>query len=339
MERESKQSSPVDRTRYLNIVYFVESARSHTIRVNLKYARWGLGLTAIIGSWAIGSIVWILSLQVQVTQTRERLETSLTTIFDYQIKNDKVFDLAYPADATNSYYSESAHLASNNPLVDQGQAKQDPSLPAQKSTITVAAVPAATKNAEKISEKQQGRVSVTPSDKNLDSGKEAKEAQNFATAAETGTGTTTSKPKSTDTKSDDFIEITAAKISKTGNKIDVVFDINNLQEEKADGYVWAVATFTNPDGTFTYVGAPQTAKLDPATGQITSAKSGYRFSIQRYKKKDFEFNTPSTKNWKLSKLTINYTDINRKNESQINIPVDQLALTEQSDQAPTMLKF
>ena len=118
MRREKNQSPSSDRTRYLNIVYFVESARSHTIRINLRYARWAVAAGVVICGWTIGSIFWIFSLQVQTGKTRDRLATALTTIFDYQIKNEKVFDVAYPTDATNSYYSELAQLPSNNPIAE-----------------------------------------------------------------------------------------------------------------------------------------------------------------------------------------------------------------------------
>ena len=123
MDHESSHPSSGDRTRYLNIVYFIESARSHTLRINLAHARWAAGASILVFTWAVGSIFWITALRFQITAARNRLETSLTAIFDYQIKNDKVFDLAYPPDATNGYYSESAQLASNNPLVEKTLAK------------------------------------------------------------------------------------------------------------------------------------------------------------------------------------------------------------------------
>ena len=92
MERTATQPAHNDRTRYINFVYFVESARSHTIRINLKYARWTVGGVLVVFAWAAGSVFWIASLRWQVQETRDRLESSLTTIFDYQIKNDKVFE-------------------------------------------------------------------------------------------------------------------------------------------------------------------------------------------------------------------------------------------------------
>lgn len=323
MERESNQSPAVGRKRYLNIVYFVESARSHTIRLNLRYARWVIGFAAIVCAWAIGSIFWILSLNMQVSETRERLETSLTTIFDYQIKNDKVFETAYPADATNSYYSESAHLASNNPLRESDQPKQEAPKPSEKPVTTQ------TDN-RNLNPPESPATATQEKSTNQPSAVTANAELNKATA---------NSSQQNQAPVQKFINITAAKISKVGHKISLVFDINNLQHEKAEGYIWAIATFKGQDGEPKHIGAPNTAKIDPATGQIKSAKSAYRFSIQRFKKKDFEFKAPSGKDWKLTKLTIHFTDLEQTNEDLINIPVDQLALREGVDQPITDIKL
>lgn len=353
MERPATQPSPNDRTRYLNIVYFVESARSHTIRVNLRYARWGLGLAAIVCAWSAGSIFWILTLQFQVSETRERLESSLTTIFDYQIKNDKVFEIAYPADQTNSYYSEAAQLASNNPVSDPSQAKNPAPHPEDKLTLAKTESPAqktgempAAKSVDAPVGKAVPVVAAKMTDKPIEkipAKPNTPEAQStltpvHATAAVADANVNSETPRA-NPSSEALVNITAAQISKTGNKIALVFDINNLSEERADGYIWAVAKFTMPDGQSTYVGAPQSLKLDPANGQIKSVKSAYRFSIQRFKKKDFEIKAPAIKDWKLAKLTIHFTDINRQKEDQINIPVDQLAVNSDVDKPYTEIKL
>jgi hypothetical protein len=127
------------------------------------------------------------------------------------------------------------------------------------------------------------------------------------------------------------IEVSGAKISKIGNKLELVFDIHNPHSERAAGYIWAVAAFATPDGKTMHVGAPSHLQLEVDSGKVKAFKTGYRFSIQRYKKKDFEFKTPSAKDWKLTKMTIHFSDLTRKNEQAVNVPVDQLASAQSSE--------
>jgi hypothetical protein len=338
MERSSKQLAQSDRTRYLNIVYFVESARSHTIRINLKYARWAVGFVAIIVTWAAGSVFWILSLKNHVHDTRQRLESSLTTIFDYQIKNDRVFEIAYPADATKSYYSEAAQLASNNPVMDPkstnpSSGSSSPSSSAQ----TASRAPEVTVSNQPSSSTVTGSIAKTqPDEKPISARTDPKQAP--AVSSTTTSNAPTQKStivaasfdSTTPVRSDNakpLIEVSGAKISRAENKIELNFDINNRRTERAAGYIWAVAAFSSPDGKTSHSGAPYHVQIDTNSGKITSVRSAYRFAILRYKKKNFEFKTPATKDWKLTKVTIHFTDVNHQKEDVVNVPVDQLAIS------------
>ena len=312
MDHESSYPSSGDRTRYLNIVYFIESARSHTIRINLAHARWAAGASILVFTWAVGSIFWITALRFQITAARNRLETSLTTIFDYQIKNDKVFDLAYPPDATNGYYSESAQLASNNPLVEKTVAK-DP--------VEGAAVKKPDPAHDKPLVKSQTKALLNDTEKSLEKPAPQTSAQP-SVAAEASHETL-----------ERLIEISNAKISKTGSKYSLVFDINNLSKKKAEGYIWTVASFASENGQTTLSAAPEQTKIDGTTGDIVSIKSAYRFSIQRYKNKVFDFKTPAGKNWKLSALKIHFSDVVGTAKDAVEIPVDQVATPSAGGQA------
>ena len=343
MDRAANQPVQNDRTRYLNIVYFVESARSHTIRINLRYARWAIGAAAIVVAWAAGSIFWIASLRWQVEETRERLESSLTTIFDYQIKNDKVFELAYPVDATKSYYSEAAQLASNNPTTETKV--QTPAADLTKPAVNTPTsdIKPAGSSAKPDSTATVAKVEAKPTEATVKSDVQPSQAPVasqpglLASAATTQAQPVTKIVDNAAAKpaevAGSLLDISGTKLARIGNRIELVFDINNRRPERASGYIWAVATFSGQNGKTMYSGAPNHLQLESTSGKIKSFKSGYRFAIQRYKKKDFEFKTPASKDWKLTKVTIHFTDMNNSKEDVINVPVEQLA-SGQGSEAP-----
>lgn len=346
MERSANQPVQNDRTRYLNIVYFVESARSHTIRINLRYARWAIGAAAIIFAWAAGSVFWIVSLRWQVDETRERLESSLTTIFDYQIKNDKVFELAYPAEATKSYYSEAAQLASNNPVMDSkssGSSTDEISpTKASQPPVTADSKPPV---AQKVSTTAPEIKPTAKAEENKPQPMAAANqvaspapavtvvSQSAATSIQPAATASVVAPSPGNLAQDNaaLIDVSGAKITKSGNKLELVFDINNRKPERALGYIWAVAAFAGADGKTIYSAAPNHVQFDAGAGKIKSFKTAYRFAIQRYKKKDFEFKAPAIKDWKLTKMTIHFTDINNSKEEVVNVPVDHFASSQSAE--------
>jgi hypothetical protein len=302
MDAESKRASTAERNRYLNIVYFVESARSHTIRINLRHAKYAVGAAIAVAVWALSASVWIMILRHDLSQIKERLESSLSAVFEYQIKNEKVFEIAYPADSTNSYYSETAQLASNNPLSDDAP-EQIP----QKSP-------------------EKPEPSAAPKETTI------------ATAKTTPPPTAPNGEESPTTSN--LISISAARLAKTGSKMTLNFAITNSNPKKAEGYIWAIATFASTDGKNVAVIAPAHAKLDKQTTAIASFKTGYRFSIQRFKDKTFEFRIPAElEEAKMAKLSILFTDLEGETNGVVELPVDTLAVNQSSDFPMTSLRF
>jgi hypothetical protein len=331
MRRATNKPSHGERNRFLNIVYFVESARSHTIRINLTYARWAIALALIVVAWSIGSLFWIAHLQYQSAKTHDRLEHALTTIFDYQIKNEKIFDEAYPPESTNGYYSELAQLPSNNPVAETTAPQQLKSetktqdkntqtqplaktAPLPKSPTQVAESPKktttpgietnGTAGAGVSSVSKSTELSITPSTQSLDSAGPS-------------------------------LEISAAKLSKTDAHIDLNFTMKNKNPERAEGFIWAVAVIAQENGEAKPVVAPIHTRIDSKSGAILAPTSGYRFSILKFKNKEFEFKAPGRSTWKLTKLTIHYTNVEGRNEQKIEIPVEQVAITNVADTPAT----
>jgi hypothetical protein len=335
MRRANNKPSHGERTRYLNIVYFVESARSHTIRVNLTYARWAVALAAIVAVWSIGSLFWIGHLQYQSARTHDRLEQALTTIFDYQIKNEKVFDEAYPPESTNGYYSELAQLPSNNPVGD-----------ITPTTTAKVDVKPSEKNIQATTAAKTASLAQPPAQPQLQASEVTKKAVSAVSQAQTThpvTSAVVSKASEVSAVADSTftnasgpqLEISGAKLSKADGHIYLNFNMKNKNLARAEGFIWAVAIIAQESGDAKPVVAPIHTRIDAKSGAILAPKTAYRFSILKFKNKEFEFKAPSKSNWKLSKLTIHYTNIEGRNEQKIEIPVEQVAISNIADTPAT----
>ena len=331
MDAGDKRVPLPGRARYLNIVYFIESARSHTIRINLRHASWALAAGIVLCAWSLGSILWIASLNREVDGTRNSLESALATVFDYQIKNDKVFELAYPIDATNSYYSETAQLASNNPLADKHlQNSEAATTPIEQKPKALEALKAVRSESTNLPEVKNEQSQHAAEDSNADKS---------ATASAQADAPTKSNAKK-DQGIGKLISISAPKITKSDTKMSLQFSITNSVAQKAEGYIWAVAAIQGGNGVTISIIAPNQAKLDRDSGQIASIKAAYRFSIQRFKDKSFEFSIPpGIKDWKLTQLTIGFSDVNGTNTEHVDLPVDSLAINTTSETMLDQNKF
>jgi len=307
----------------------VESARSHTIRINLRYARWTLGLLAIIAVWSVSSIFWIGHLKYQAGKTHDRLEQALTTIFDYQIKTEKIFDEAYPAEDTSGYYAELAQLPSNNPVADEksSTAKPNKTEPQRQ---------------EKVVNKQVA-VQSPSSDESVRAAQNTTEKKTIALKSPDLKSTTSTKielaaqqtSNKVETVQKPELEISGAKLSKANGKIYLNFNMKNKNPDRAEGFIWAVALMTSETGESKQLAAPNHTRIDNKSGEILAPKSAYRFSILKFKNKEFDFKPPGSPAWKLTKLTVHYTNIEGKFEQKIEIPVEQVAIPSVADTPST----
>jgi hypothetical protein len=307
MDRDSSENKFTPRNQFLNIVYFVESAKTHSLRINLRHARWGLAFCALTCLWAVGSIAWVALLESQIRGTREHLATSLTAIFAYQVKIEKIFEVAYPSDATTNYYSESAQLPANNPIIDNKSTIDK--IPKSVDDAGLETVAAATYNSNGV-----------PAAEYVES--KAKSEGNVAPATKTVAGAS----------SETLIRISAAKAAIDGNRIALVFDITNPNSTKAEGYVWAVAKINRSGQAALFVGAPNYVKISPASGEISQISTAYRFSIRSFKRKEFEMVVPAGQAWTIGEVTIHFSDVKGTFDSKASAAVDALVTSVPSGQ-------
>jgi hypothetical protein len=264
------------RERHLNIVYFIDSAKSHSIRINLTAARWLLAISIGVVLWSLLSIAWILNLGWTLDQSRGHLTTALKNLFQYQVKYEGIFEEAYPEESTQSYFSAESQSEINNP-VKEPLAKPD-----------IETLP----DYEESGLSSKPTVAVKDMPKSVDA-------------------TAKTKPVTTENQQNSALSIgisNAAVVAGNG-KMELVFDIANREENhRAEGYIWAEATIKLNDGTLKKIVAPAHAKVG-SDGSVESFTSTYKFSIQRFKRKDFSFLVPNDETWKLAEVQVTYVDV------------------------------
>jgi hypothetical protein len=84
------------RKRQLNVIYFIDSSKTHTLTMSLNQFRWVLVFFLILLLWSGISIAIVAGLQVEKSSLKQRLQVALSTVFDYETRVDNVFELAYP---------------------------------------------------------------------------------------------------------------------------------------------------------------------------------------------------------------------------------------------------
>jgi hypothetical protein len=336
MDRDSSEPSYAGRRQFLNIVYFVESAKTHTLRINLRHARWAVCVACLVCLWALGSIAWIVALESQIRGTRIHLASSLAAIFDYQIKTDKIFEAAYPSDTTTNYYSESAQLPSNNPVIDSKSTIEKVSgaekvaTLAQSGTPTPASVPttalthaatlppaiaqATSPSVERPTtavDNKSAVKSITPV--------KVETAGKSPTQASESTGNGTTKP---------LLKLSDTKLSILTDKISLAFNLTNPNTTKAEGYIWAVAKITRDGLPPSFLPAPAYVHINSKNGEITDSSSAYRFSIKSFKSKSFDFVVPPGGRWTVSEVNIHISDLAGTFDRKTSLPFDAIATAE-----------
>ena len=308
MAKEAAAQTQVPRERHLNIVYFIDSSRTHSIRVNLMHARWLLAGAIGLSIWSFLSLAWIVSLGHVLNTTRSHLSSALSSIFDYQVKYDKIFDVAYPDAAQQGYYAEGSHLPANNPITPDDRAAEKAISDSLTSKDSVMANPSL----------QNPPITVTK-DIAATEAANAANAKSSANAVAAKYSDPTSMSDASEVKTG-ALDIRNSSLTKSSDKLNLEFDmINRESKHKAEGYVWAIIGLKLADGSIKNIVAPTTARLN-GNGVVERPTSTYRFSIQRYKKKDFSFSAPASEGWSIASVKIVYSDLTGKNQKETIVP-------------------
>ena len=262
--------------RRLNIIYFVDSAKTRSVSIPIGRLNILIAFIFIIFSWSFISLFVIAWLGVEQRELSTRLKASLATIFEYQSRFDNVYELAYPPamhlpDAgfdpalTGLRAEEYAEQPSGETMASSGS--QRPSAPASVES------PAAPVIDPKVEQKRLtvDAVVAKPEPK-ADPGPVAS-----ASSQQGASG------------SESFVSVGNTALERSPHGISLNFELTNRSTKtRTEGYIWAIAEFSGDDGQRQFVGAPRELKLSANGEPINPEKATY-FGIKRFKKQSFQF--------------------------------------------------
>lgn len=252
--------------RFLNIIYFVDSEATKSIKLSVRTFRLLVVLFFGIIAWTAASSFIIFQSYSKNQALETELRTSLTTIFDFQTRYEGVYEEAYP-----NRVSE---------VQEQETETQIETSEVKKASVVVKP----TKQQEKVAEVMHNKEKPAAA-------KEKKEASKpIASKKVEFAKPTKDKAIESAEEASQQVAIENPLFKKQSeSSFQLQFDLRNTQSpKKAEGYVWAVAQVDLEDGTTIRLSTPNNVALN--TNDAPDSKSGLkRFSIRYYKRKKLNF--------------------------------------------------
>jgi hypothetical protein len=87
----------VERKRYLNIIYFVDSRRTRTLKYSIERSYLTVAIIAASMLWSVVSTALLLRDRIVIREMTDHSEKLLGLVFNYQTRYDEVYEKAYPA--------------------------------------------------------------------------------------------------------------------------------------------------------------------------------------------------------------------------------------------------
>lgn len=305
--------------RQLNIIYFVDSSRTRTIKLPLGRVSVLLLLFAAVALWSVGSAFLLNGAYEERADLTKKLRTSLATVFDYETRFDGVYDVAYPSGKATP--ASTVALAKPQPAAKPTPTQPVPSvasalskLPAEEPSGTVDEVDAAADGGESIANAPTAiPPQATPAAKPVPRARElpenaaAMQAKALAEKTEGASGAP--------------IVVGNPVIENGSNALLVKFDLTNKSAGRAEGYIWAVAAFKDEKGATTFIADPPNVGVQ-ADGDVADVTKSSNFGIRKFKKMSFSFPVGKELNGTFTGIKIGVTDKSGANRTTYNVPVE-----------------
>ncbi len=247
-----------ERVRFLNVIYFVDSHRTRSLKFTLKTAAFSVTLLLALLSWsfiASGLLYREYSINSELRVHSRKL---LGAIFTYQTRYDEVYELAYPGDhqslaAKSSVSNEDKALKTEDNDLDGLDTSDAPSI---KTGENMAAVSQASE--------------ATPKEKVV-----------------------SHAPRPAETKAEVPIAIENFSEEMQDSTLIVRFALKNLATpNKTSGRVNAQASFTDDNKQVTAIEMRPGEADDDQGSEGADPSSDQHFNIRYYKNKVFRFDPP-----------------------------------------------
>ncbi len=309
VEQSNHTANRLGRRPELNVIYFVDAKRTRSFRLSLTAVRGLVCAFGLMVVWSLASFFFLAQSHRDQAQHRDRIASSMATIFDYQVRYDQVYELSYPNSqellatlnnfeaGTNALpiQEKEAHLAEKKVVVPPAQARKQATevkTAAPKPTASIAAALASNLPPDFAAEDQDEFVDGTDSEE--------------------------VNPNEFNVK----IENPRLKIENSAGDVNIHFAIRNQNSPKrAEGFVYGVAEFVTKDGKRYFVASPSSLQLDSATGEPKNLPEAFRYSIRYYKAKDFAFSAPAGLAGNYDRVKLVVTSKSGKSESvEVTVP-------------------
>jgi len=277
------------RPRQMSIIYFIDSARMRTLTISVGRLR--LVIAGLVGLflWSLGSVFLTVHLVSGKVQLEGRLKLALNSIFDYEVRDEHVFDLAYPQPAKVQTVAALGQAPGPSASVAAGKP-----LPAAELT----AVSVATKQSE-----QHGvpaLANATPVLKLVDSVKPPSQAQ---------------PPIPVE------VRLGKARFEPTPEGLELRLELTNKSSSRrVEGYIYAVAEFIAASGEHLFISSPKDLMFD-AAGVVVNPHKAELFGIRRFTDKRFSFATPAGKQGAFANVRVELFGRNDASRSGYVLPV------------------
>lgn len=284
MSKLDEDPSLAGRQRQLNIIYFIDSSKTHTLTMSLNQFRWVLGVFLTLLIWSAASIAIVVGLQSDKTSLEQRLQVALSTVFDYETRVDNVFEIAYPpqpksatpsADVTADQKKNGSSPGNQPTVADKDKAaKQPPVVAANESDLKPAVLSAA----------EQASLSV-------------------------------------DEEEEAIVAIGRPSLLTHPNSLELKFDLTTRPGvDFVEGYIFAVAEFTSDQGEKLFIGAPKDIAVSDK-GIPTQPLKATSFAIKRFKQKGLKFPLIPNKTGTFTKVHIAVIGTQGQAISSYDLPV------------------
>jgi|GEM_PF-3364380 len=264
------------RKRFLNIIYFIDSNRTRTLKFSIRKSYLTVGTLILLVSWSMIASLLLLREHALNTEQRARSRNLLSVIFNYQTRYDQVYEIAYPNDGSPLMAAAESPDPANKLAVNvnqEGQADTESrvELPSEPNAAKLIAISMAAKAkaaipsilAEVTTDDPKERVIANTLEK-LQSGEPPVVVENFSSAIH-----------------EDTLTIRfALKNTNKGNK--------------ATGSVTAQARYFEEGKEGAWIPTQEISSEELTdTGDQDDPSSDQHFNIRYYKNKVFHFTSPA----------------------------------------------
>jgi hypothetical protein len=327
------------RRRRLNVIYFVDSARTRSFSMPLFGLNFiALALIGLVG-WSVLSIGLLMWMADGRAEDLARMKSALATVFEYETRYDDVYEKAYPNGrpdplvAAAAAAADAAKEAANDAADAAAAHAAHPAMPA----APVAA--AASIGDDGDAPIAEDGAPVPPAGKAVASKAVAsKTAAPQPAAAQPASSMAAKAPPQTASATPDeaakaaMITVGNPVVEARSDSLELRFDLTNKSEDRAEGYVWAIAEFKPDKGSVTYIGAPIEIEVQGA-GDPTYPERSAVFGIRHFKKKTFSFPVRQGQAGTFTGLKIGVMDRSGAGRMTYNVPIEVRVSGQTSDDA------